>query len=228
MDNLLQFPTSTFVDRLIPKAQFVKASNTPSAVRSLLTEEFGQIRLLYVIRPDTINVVEGKEVKEIDVFLFRCKTDHYSINPFCGLDELIPRHTIYVIQHGNSTDLLMQHKRRSVVAGRVKWTREVSKLLTDVALDTQPLRIEGNNLDRVYFNFFSQMSGYRIDNAAAIFEIKDIETRLAKMRREAEALQKRVRNEKQFNRQIELNSQARTLKRQISELEAQLSNLKNN
>ena len=226
MENLLQIPATTLVDRLIPKAQFVKASANPTAVRSLLAEEFEQIRLLYVLRPDTLNVAEGNEVKEIDVFLFRCKTDHYSINPFCGLDDLIPRHTIYVIIHGNSTDLLMQHKRRSVVAGTVKWTREVSKLLSDVSLDDRPLRIEGANLDRVYFNLFSQMSGYRIDYAAAMSEIKDIETRLAKMRREAETLQKRVRNEKQFNRQIELNSQARAIKREIAELEAQLQNIK--
>lgn len=226
MNNPLQFPETTIVDRLIPKAQFVKASNTPTAMRSLLSEEFEQIRLLYVIRPDTVNVAEGNEVKEIDVFLFRCKTDHYSINPFCGIDDLIPRHTIYIIEHGNHTDLLMQHKRRSFVAGTVKWSREVSKLLTDIDLATRPLQIEGQNLDRVYFNFFSQMTGYQIDNSAAITEIKELETRIAKIKREAENLQKRVRNEKQFNRQVELNTQARALKKSIAELETQLSKLK--
>lgn len=226
MNNPLQFPPTTIVDRLIPKAQFVKASSTPTAVRTLLADEFEQIRLLYVLRPDTVNVAEGNEVMEIDVFLFRCKTEHYSINPFFGLDDLIPRHTIYIIQHGNQTDLLMQHKRRSMVAGSVKWTREVSKLITNISLDSKPLKIEGQNLDRVYFNFFSQMTGYQIDDSAAIAEIKELENRLAKMKREAENLQKRVRNEKQFNRQIELNNQARSLKRDISELEVQLDKLR--
>lgn len=226
MNNPLQFPPTTIVDRLISKAQFVKASSTPTAVRTLLADEFEQIRLLYVLRPDTVNVAEGNEVMEIDVFLFRCKTEHYSINPFFGLDDLIPRHTIYIIQHGNQTDLLMQHKRRSMVAGSVKWTREVSKLIKNISLDSKPLKIEGQNLDRVYFNFFSQMTGYQIDDSAAIAEIKELENRLAKMKREAENLQKRVRNEKQFNRQIELNNQARSLKRDISELEVQLDKLR--
>lgn len=226
MENPLQFPASSFVDRLIPKVQFVKASSSPTAIRTLLADEFEQIRLLYVLRPDTINVANGNEVKEIDVFFFQCKTGHYSINPFCGLDDLIPRHTIYIIQHGNSFDLLMQHKRRTVVSGNVKWVREVSRLLTNVNLDDTTLRIDGLDLDRVYFNFFSQMSGYRIDNSDAISEIQEIETQLAKMKRELETLQKRVRNEKQFNRQIELNSQARKLKREISEFETQLANLK--
>ena len=102
MNNLLQFPVSTIVDKLIPKAQFVKASSTPTAIRTLLADEFEQIRLLYVLRPDTVNVADGNEVKEIDVFYFRCKTEYYSINPFYGLDDLIPRHTIYIIEHGNN------------------------------------------------------------------------------------------------------------------------------
>lgn len=225
MKNLLQFPESTIVDKLIPKAQFVKASSTPTAIRSLLAEEFEQIRLLYVLRPDTVNAADGNEVKEIDVFYFRCKTESYSINPFCGLDDLIPRHTVYIIEHGSKTDLLMQHKRRSVVAGAVKWRREVSRWLADVNLDSRPLKVEGQSLDRIYFNFFSQMSGYRIDDSAAITEIQELESQIAKLRREAESLQKRVRAEKQFNIQIELNSQARTLKRKIAELESELQNL---
>lgn len=226
MNNLLQFPASCFVDKLVPKAKFVKASDVPSSVRDLLTSEFEQIRLLYVLRADTLNVGDGNEVSEIDVFYFKTKEDTFSVNPFCTLDNLIPRHTLYIIEHNGVFDLLMQHKRRTISAGVVKWVREISHWKKAVDLSTMPLRIEGNNLDRVYFNLFSQMSGYRIDNAAAISEIKDIETRLAKMRREAETLQKRVRNEKQFNRQIELNSQARKLKVEISKLNFELSKLK--
>lgn len=226
MNNLLQFPATTIVDRLIPKVQFVKASSTPTAIRTLLADEFEQIRLLYVLRSDTLNVNDGNEVKEIDVFLFQCKTDNYSIKPFCGIDDLIPRHTIYIIQHGNHYDLLMQYKRRSVVAGSIKWAHEVSKILTEVNLADSPLKIDGFDLDRVYLNFFSQMTGYQIDSSALIKEIQDLETRLVKMKRELESLQKRVRNEKQFNRQIELNSQVRILKRNISELENKLSEVR--
>lgn len=226
MTNLLQFPATTIVDRLIPKVQFVKASSTPTAIRTLLADEFEQIRLLYVLRPDTLNINDGNEVKEIDVFLFQCKTDHYSINPFCGIDDLIPRHTIYIIQHGNHYDLLMQHKRRSVVVGGIKWIREVSRLLTGVNLANRPLKIDGFDLDRIYLNFFRQMMGYQIDSSTSIKEIQDLETRLVKMKRELENLQKRIRNEKQFNRQVELNSQVRLLKRNISELENKLSDIR--
>lgn len=226
MENLLKFPQKTIIDRLIPKAQFVKVSSNPTALRNLLAEEFEQIRLLYILRPDTINVDEGNEVKEIDVFFFKCKEDCYSINPFCGIDDLIPRHTIYIVQYGKSTDLLIQHKRRSEIAGKVKWTREVSHLLRNVDLSSSPLQIEGLNLDSVYFNFLSQVSGYHIQNSETVSEIKGYEEQLSKLNREAQALQKRVRNEKQFNRQIEFNTQLREIKKKITELENRLAELK--
>lgn len=226
MNNLLQFPTSSFVDKLVPKAKFVKASDVPSSVRDLLTSEFEQIRLLYVLRADTINVGDGKEVSEIDVFYFKTKEDTFSVNPFCTLDNLIPRHTLYIIEHSGVFDLLMQHKRRTISAGVVKWVREITHWKKAVDLSTMPLRIEGNNLDRVYFNLISQVSGYRIDSSADLTEINALETRIAKMRREAETLQKRVRAERQFNRQVELNSHARQLKREIKELETQLTKQK--
>lgn len=226
MENLLKFPQKTVVDRLIPKAQFVKVSSNPTALRTLLAEEFEQIRLLYILRPDTINVDEGNEVKEIDVFFFRCKEDHYSINPFCGIDDLIPRHTIYIIQYGDTTDLLIQHKRRSEIAGKVKWTREVSHVLRNVDLSSSPIHIEGLNLDSVYFNFLSQMSGYYIQNSETVSEIKEYEEQLAKLNREVQALQKRVRNEKQFNRQIELNTNLREIKKKIYEFESKLTEMK--
>ena len=70
MNNLLQFPDSTIVDKLIPKAQFVKASSTPTAIRTLLADEFEQIRLLYVLRPDTVNVADGNEYKRMSFELF--------------------------------------------------------------------------------------------------------------------------------------------------------------
>ena len=55
-----------------------------------------------------------------------------------------------------------------------------------------------------------------------------LQDELTRKRRAAEVLQKRVRNEKQFAKQMELNSEARTLKREIVKLEEELKTLENN
>jgi hypothetical protein len=71
-----------------------------------------------------------RKLQEIDVFLCQMKEDRYSINPFCSMDELLPRHTMFIIEYGAHTDLLMHYiRRKPVVRGEEKWKRGVTELL---------------------------------------------------------------------------------------------------
>ena len=51
----------------------------------------------------------------------------------------------------------------------------------------------------------------------------DLESLIQKGRKEIAALQKRVRTEKQFNRQLELNNEARVLKKKVAEWEKEMN-----
>lgn len=44
----------------------------------------------------------------------------------------------------------------------------------------------------------------------------------------SEALQKKIRKERQFNRQVEMNTKARQLKREIASLKEQIEKIKGN
>ena len=87
-----------------------------------------------------------------------------------------------------------------------------------------------NNInERVVDDIKGRLSkGTFVSIAAASFSIYAYEDELARKRRAAEALQKRVRNERQFAKQMELNSEARALKREIAKLEEVLKTLENN
>ena len=50
---------------------------------------------------------------------------------------------------------------------------------------------------------------------------------ITRKRRAAEALQKRVRNERQFAKQMELNNEVRALKREIANLDEEFKTLEN-
>ena len=52
----------------------------------------------------------------------------------------------------------------------------------------------------------------------------ELESLIQKGRKEIAALQKRVRTEKQFNRQLELNNEARALKKKVAEWEKEMKN----
>ena len=85
-----------------------------------------------------------------------------------------------------------------------------------------------SSLDNIYEAFAGQISGFGTTNATDTKQIMALQDELTRKRRAAEALQKRVRNERQFANQMELNSEVRALKRKIAKLEEALKTLGNN
>ena len=67
------------------------------------------------------------------------------------------------------------------------------------------------------------ISGYGTSNSEETKRMVELESLIQKGRKEIAALQKRVRTEKQFNRQLELNNEARALKKKVAEWEKEMN-----
>lgn len=67
------------------------------------------------------------------------------------------------------------------------------------------------------------ISGYGTSNSEETKRMVELESLIQKGRKEIAALQKRVRTERQFNRQLELNSEARALKKKVAEWEKEMN-----
>ena len=158
MDIILNFPSTTIVNKPVPKNAFYGRSDD-SSLREFLTREFEGIVWLYKLVPATLNVEDGEYVHEIDVFYCRMKEDKYSIKPFSAMDELLPRHTVFIIEYGEKFDLLMHHKEISFVHGEQKWKCGISELKRDIRIDADTLNIQGQSMDVVYNGLLSQISG---------------------------------------------------------------------
>lgn len=227
MDNILNFPTSTHVDRLVPKTAFYKHLEINARLKTRFVEDVERIQWLYKLTPSTMNVDEGKAVHEIVVFLVTLKVKDTPDDVFLAIDRLMPRHVVFVLQYVNRGRLLLNYK---------EWT-DVDKtrfnILKTFHTEWMPqanvkLKLIGSSLDNIYEAFAGQISGFGTTNATDTKQIMALQDELARKRRVAEALQKRVRNERQFAKQMELNSEARALKREIAKLEEELKTLENN
>jgi hypothetical protein len=225
MDNILNFPSTTIVNKPVPKNAFYGRSGD-SSLREFLTREFESIVWLYKLAPATLNVEDGEYVHEIDVFYCRMKENEYSIKPFCAMDELLPRHTIFIIEHGGKFDLLMHHKEMSVVHGEQKWKCGVSEIQRDIRIDADTLNIQGQSMDAVYNGLLSQISGLSASTKEEYKELVDIRKQIESIQKQILMLQKRIKAEKQFNRQMELNTEVRQLRKEITLLTDKLN--KNN
>lgn len=225
MDNILNFPSTTIVNKLVPKNAFYGRS-CDSSLREFLTREFEGIVWLYKLAPVTLNVEDGEYVHEIDVFYCRMKEDKYSIKPFSAMDELLPRHTIFIIEYGEKFDLLMHHKEMSVVHGEQKWKCGVGELKRDIRIETDTLNIHGQSMDAVYNGLLSQISGLSASTNEEYKEKVDVRKQIDSIQKQIMTLQKRIKAEKQFNRKMELNTEVRQLRKEMTLLTEKLK--KNN
>ena len=77
-------------------------------------------------------------------------------------------------------------------------------------------------MDALYEAIAGQVSGFGTSNAADTRHLIALQEELTRKQKLLEALQKRIRAEKQFARQVEMNTEARTLKRDIARLKEEL------
>ena len=80
-------------------------------------------------------------------------------------------------------------------------------------------------MDAIYENMAAVISGYGTSRSEETKSMVELESLIQKGRKEIAALQKRVRTERQFNRQLELNNEARALKKKVAEWEKLLKHL---
>ena len=222
MNNILNLPSTTIVNKPVPKNAFYGRSSD-SSLREFLTQEFESIIWLYKLAPATLNVEDGEYVHEIDVFYCRMKENEYSIKPFSVMDELLP---VFIIEYDGKFDLLMHHKEMSVVHGEQKWKCGIGELKRDIRIDADTLNIQGQSMDAVYNGLLSQISGLSASTKEEYKEQVDIRKQIGSIQKQIMILQKRIKAEKQFNRQMELNTEVRQLRKEITLLTDKLN--KNN
>lgn len=215
MENLLNFPPPTIVNKGVPKNAFYGRSAQKTWLKDLLTREFESITWLYKLTAQTLNIADGEKVQEIDVFLCRMKEDRYSVNPFCGMDELLPRHTLFIIEYGEHTDLLMHYKEKAVVRGEEKWKRGDTELLKDVDLSGLHFQLVGASLDSVYAGLLGQVSRLKTLSEAEYAQAAAGRKRRQQLQKQLETLERKCRAEKQPRKKYELHQKILKIKEQL-------------
>ena len=202
-DNPLYFPASTLVAKNVPKNAFYKRAKAQrtTALRTFLTEAFAHILWLYKLHPSTLNIADGQQVHEIDVFYCKMRTTKIDEKLLGELDMLLPRHTLYIIDRDGSTDLVMFPKTINA-QGHIAQNGKM-EAWTNVDLSATPLTITGHDMDMSHLNTRTEA-----EYAKAAEQRQQQEL----LKRQYAALQKKIKNEKQFSRQLEMNRELKALK----------------
>jgi len=221
----LKFPRTTFVGKPVPKNAFYKHLEVNAKMKQHFVDDVVGIHWLYKLAPSTINVEDGKLVHEIVVFSAILKSKDCPDDVFLFIDQNMPRHVVFILEYDNRYKVLLNDKEwKDGQNGQFKIIKTfTTQWLTDNQLS---LTLEGQNMDALYEAMAGQVSGFGTKKAEDTKRIVELEGMIDKAKREVDAIQKRIRNERQLNRQMELNGEARGIKKQIAQWQNELQELK--
>ena len=225
MDNILNFPTTTIVDSVVPKTKFYRFMEVNPRMKAHFVNDVESIRWLYKLSPDTLNVTASDDMKEIEVFVAMLKEGDCPTDLFTFIDTNMPRHIVFILQHGDNSMLLINYKQ---------WKDDTHTAFKITQMFASPwvptsilqLKIDGQSLPRIYDNFVAQISGIGEHRAGSMKEIVALRQQITKQEAELQKLEKRMRREPQVDVQMEMHKKVKTKKLELQQLKQQLETLK--
>ena len=221
----LKFPPTTIVGKPVPKNAFYKHLEVNAKMKQHFVDDVASINWLYKLAPSTINVEDGKLVHEIVVFSAVLKDKDCPNDVFLFIDRNMPRHVVFILEYEDRYKVLLNYKAWK--DGQNSQFEIIKTFATDwLTAERLLLTLEGQTMDALYEAMAGQVSGFGTTKAEDTKRIVELEELIDKAKREVDSLQKRIRNERQLNRQMELNGAARGLKKQIAQWQSELQETK--
>lgn len=217
---MLGLPKSTEFNKRIPKQKFYdNLTVSPTLKRSFVD----QIRIIYwanKIAPSTLNLAEGKNVTEIEVFHIRLNQETLDENVLKQIDREVPYHILFVLEYDGKYKAVIGYKE---AAGSGKASFKVDRYYqTEWLPETDLLvHLDGLNIDAVYENFVRQIAGDVLQAATPHESLKESvarDDRRDALQNQINKLQAKIRKEKQLNRQVEMNAELKKLRGELEEL----------
>ena len=155
---MLGLPKSTEFNKRIPKQKFYEnLTVSPTLKRSFVD----QIRIIYwanKIAPSTLNLAEGKNVTEIEVFHIRLNQETLDENVLKQIDREIPYHILFILEQDGRYKAVIGYKE---AASSGKAAFKVDRYYQTEWMPEEKLSVylDGLNIDTVYENFVRQIAG---------------------------------------------------------------------
>ena len=217
---MLGLPKATEFNRRIPKAKFYESINITSSLKKLFVDNVKNIYWRNKIASTSVNLSDGKYVTEIEVFEVNLNNSQVDIDLLKFIDSVIPYHILYILEYKGKYQACIGYKETTDIEKKIfkvdryyhtNWCEETELIV----------KLEGLNLDDVYESLVRQIAGDKLQSDGyseslkqSVERDKEIET----LKKQISILQKKIRKEKQLNKQIEMNTELKTLRSVLEKL----------
>ena len=219
---MLELPATTAFNKRIPKQKFYDNLSVTPELKRVFVEQISAIYWRNKIATSTLNMAAGERITELEVFEIRLTKPELDTRVLQLIDKEIPYHILFLLGYDGRYQAWIGYKEPSLAKQGVFKVNTYYN--TDwVEPDKLFLRLEGLTIDAIYDGFVRQIAGERLASqngtATSLKDAVERDTQRQLLLKQISVLEKRVNNEKQFNRRVELNAELKKLKSDLSELE---------
>lgn len=216
------FPDKALVNRNIPKTKFYEHASISRSVKDAFVSQIQQITWAYKLSPETTNLAAVKGLLEIQVFNIQLKAPELDNGVLISIDKAIHHPIFYQLFFEEKMRVVMAYKRINE-SDETKWMIEqyLSSQWLTIAEAEQlktPLPI-ALNLGGLYEQMLKALMPITAHQDESIKAQIERLSQMTQKQKEIDQLQSKMRNEKQFNRKVEMNNQLKTLQQQLEQLQ---------
>jgi len=207
---LYRWPPPAHFGRVVPKTKFYEHGTITKAIRDKFVAEVQRITWAYKLANATIHLRESEAVPEIQVFVIDAKAEDVSDAVLAAIDKAVRMPVIFEINRRRGSDetarMTATHKQATETLKSTASYFSTDWISADAERSALPTAI---NLQALYASLISPLlpidprPGERL--AATVIRVADAR----KLEREILSIERRLRNEPQFNRKVELRRQLR-------------------
>ena len=217
---MIGLPKTTEFNKRIPKQKFYENMDISPALKKIFVE---QVRIIYwknKIAASTTNLAAGTDVTELEVFEVRLSSPVLDDSLLRQIDKEIPYHILFLLEYQGKYQAWIGYKEAAASGNKAfkvngyyhtEWLVE----------DELPLKLEGLNVDAVYENFVRQIAGDKLKTEAAGESLKESVARDEQkqaLQKQIATLQAKIRKEKQLNKQMQMNTELKKLKKELESM----------
>lgn len=214
---MIGLPKTTEFNKRIPKQKFYENIDISPALKKIFVE---QVKIIYwrnKIAPSTTNLAAGSYVTELEVFEVRLNSSVFDDSLLRQIDKEIPYHILFLLEYDGKYQAWIGYKEAAASGNKAFKVNGYyhTEWLTE---DELPLKLEGLNVDAVYENFVRQIAGDKLKTEDAGETLKESVARdeqNQQLQKQITTLQAKIRKEKQLNKQMQMNTELKKLKKEL-------------
>lgn len=197
---MLGLPESTEVRQFISKAAIYRKFELNNSQQNSFDEDIKKITIVNEISSQTVKLSESDE-NSFFVLEVQLKHKNYDKKNIERLSKLIDQNILLLLTYEDEARLAVF----KTILHETEWK----------SLENIKLTLTGLSFDALWENVIRTVGGIETQEESTLEEQINSNIEKAKIQKQIDALKKKIKNEKQFNRQIEIKAEIRKLEEMI-------------